>query len=534
MAAGGASQSVDPAVLREQKERLLAFFTAAKDGDERALKVSLESFEAARDGGAKAAVLGMRDAHRRTALHFAANQGHSGCIRIMLEHCKDAANAADEDGATPLIMAVLGRAPGAIDCVETLIEFGADVNARREREMDTALHIASRNGFMPAVERLLAASADPTLHSVVGTALHEAAAEGETAAVNAIIKSVGSHPAWLSVPGPRSATPLLLAATAGHEDASVALIRAGSPVAAHATKGETALHIFADNGHHGAVAAALEHAKDAEAAARKPDDAGLLPVQRALLKGHSSVAELLWGASKDSCDAESLDSLSAATSAAAVPSGAGAAGDSASAAAAAASGAEDAKAAAVSAREQAACATVEEEAKAADAFENDGSATAEADAEAALAKKAEGNAAFGKKQYSKAEGAYSEGVALDPRNAALRMNRSAARLRQGNNLGALADAVMARKLDATLAKAYFREGSARMALRQWEEAANVFFDGLKLSDVPEMRDGFQEAVRRGKADHAKLEKAKLAQEEEIRIEAVRAEKRLRRALERKA
>lgn len=30
MAAGGASQSVDPAVLREQKERLLAFFTAAK------------------------------------------------------------------------------------------------------------------------------------------------------------------------------------------------------------------------------------------------------------------------------------------------------------------------------------------------------------------------------------------------------------------------------------------------------------------------------------------------------------------------
>ncbi|KAA0164927.1 hypothetical protein FNF28_03661 [Cafeteria roenbergensis] len=476
MAAGGASQSVDPAVLREQKERLLAFFTAAKDGDERALKVSLESFEAARDGGAKAAVLGMRDAHRRTALHFAANQGHSGCIRIMLEHCKDAANAADEDGATPLIMAVLGRAPGAIDCVETLIEFGADVNARREREMDTALHIASRNGFMPAVERLLAASADPTLHSVVGTALHEAAAEGETAAVNAIIKSVGSHPAWLSVPGPRSATPLLLAATAGHEDAS-----------------------------------------------------------RALLKGHSSVAELLWGASKDSCDAESLDSLSAATSAAAVPSGAGAAGDSASAAAAAASGAEDAKAAAVSAREQAACATVEEEAKAADAFENDGSATAEADAEAALAKKAEGNAAFGKKQYSKAEGAYSEGVALDPRNAALRMNRSAARLAPpSNNLGALADAVMARKLDATLAKAYFREGSARMALRQWEEAANVFFDGLKLSDVPEMRDGFQEAVRRGKADHAKLEKAKLAQEEEIRIEAVRAEKRLRRALERKA
>lgn len=497
--------------------------------------MSLESFEAAREGGAKAAILGMRDAHRRTALHFAANQGHSGCLRIMLEHCKDAANAADEAGATALIMAVLGRAPGAMDCVDTLIEFGADVNARREREMDTALHIASRNGFMPAVERLLAAGVDPTLHSVVGTALHEAAAEGETAAVQAIIKSVGDHPAWLSVPGPRSATPLLLAATAGHEDASVALIRAGSPIGAHATKGETALHIFAGNGHHGAVAAALEHSKDAEAAARIPDEAGLLPVQRALLKGHSSVAELLWGASKESSGAESLDALSATMGEAAVPSAAGVAGGAAAAAGGAASAGTEASATApVSAHDQAACATVEEEASAADAFEHDGSATAEADAEAALAKKAEGNAAFGTKKYSKAEAAYSAGVALDPRNAPLRMNRSAARLRQGNNLGALADAVMARKLDSTLAKAYFREGSARMALRQWEEAANVFFDGLKLSDIPEMRDGFQEAVRRGKADHAKLEKAKLAQEEEIRVEAVRAEKRLRKALERKA
>ena len=117
----------------------------------------------------------------------------------------------------------------------------------------------------------------------------------------------------------------------------------------------------------------------------------------------------------------------------------------------------------------------EEEAKPAEPL------TAEQEAEAASLK-AEGNKAFGTKDYPTAIDAYTKALALTP-TPELLSNRSVCYLSSGSPDEALDDARRAKALRPSWPKPFFREGKALMVLKRFQEAAEAFWDGFKLDDA---------------------------------------------------
>ena len=77
---------------------------------------------------------GASSSQSQTPLHYAAKEGHLNSIRLLLVYGADP-NARDEDGYTPLHYVCqiyspgVERCDGIRKCVETLIEFGADIRA---------------------------------------------------------------------------------------------------------------------------------------------------------------------------------------------------------------------------------------------------------------------------------------------------------------------------------------------------------------------------------------------------------------------
>lgn len=101
-------------------------------------------------------------------LHQAAGCGMLQCLRLLLNKGADA-NAADEAGWTPLMLAVRG---GKLPAIEALLAAGAETAAQNQRGA-TALHLAAING-KPDVCACLAK------HAPAALAIQNA--EGKTAA----------------------------------------------------------------------------------------------------------------------------------------------------------------------------------------------------------------------------------------------------------------------------------------------------------------------------------------------------------------
>ena len=82
----------------------------------------------------------------RTALHYAAENGHSDIVTILLEHGADS-NLVDSDGRTPISLATKARGPHAF---LSLLRQGGDIGAK-DLKGYTMIHHAAKNGNVAAL-----------------------------------------------------------------------------------------------------------------------------------------------------------------------------------------------------------------------------------------------------------------------------------------------------------------------------------------------------------------------------------------------
>ncbi|XP_018335767.1 ankyrin repeat and SAM domain-containing protein 1A-like isoform X2 [Agrilus planipennis] len=132
-----------------------------------------------------------------TALHCAAQYGHTGVVNLLLERGCDP-GIRNCRGETALDLAAQY---GRLDTVELLVRTHPSLIQPMQRAISgvmfahTPLHLASRNGHKAVVEVLLRAGVDVNVRTPSGTALHEAALCGKVEVVRTLL----DHGADLSI-----------------------------------------------------------------------------------------------------------------------------------------------------------------------------------------------------------------------------------------------------------------------------------------------------------------------------------------------
>ncbi|KAM4736801.1 LOW QUALITY PROTEIN: serine/threonine-protein phosphatase 6 regulatory ankyrin repeat subunit C [Anableps anableps] len=194
-----------------------------------------------------------------TPIHVAAANGHSDCLRMMIEYGEegDLINVTDKFGQTPLMLSVLG---GHTDCVHFLLEKSALPDAKDKRG-HTALHRGAVLGHDDCVASLLDHKASPLCRDAQGrTPLHYAASRGHTEILASLVQAVMATDSQDKLLDNKQYTPIHWAAYKGHEDCLEVLLEfktfiheEGNPF--------TPLHCALMNGHSGAAERLLESAR---------------------------------------------------------------------------------------------------------------------------------------------------------------------------------------------------------------------------------------------------------------------------------
>uniref|UniRef100_A0A8C3G7T6 Ankyrin repeat domain 52a n=1 Tax=Cyclopterus lumpus TaxID=8103 RepID=A0A8C3G7T6_CYCLU len=193
-----------------------------------------------------------------TPIHVAASNGHSDCLRMMIDYGEegDLTNVSDKFGQTPLMLAVLG---GHTDCVHFLLEKGASPDAKDKRS-STSLHRGAVLGHDDCVTALLEHKASALCRDIQGrTPLHYAASRGHTEILANLVQAAVATDQQDKLLDNKKYTPLHWAAYKGHEDCLEVLLEfktfiheEGNPF--------TPLHCALMNGHSGAAERLLEPA----------------------------------------------------------------------------------------------------------------------------------------------------------------------------------------------------------------------------------------------------------------------------------
>jgi len=147
--------------LKGEKRRLTSLHLAAEHGYSEVAAVLL-------DHGAN---LTLTTADRSTALHFAARSRTEPVLRGILEKSRsvdvDLVNKRDADGRTPLLICTSSKGQGAVDCMETLLSMGAEVDAQ-DTSGFTALHLAAIDRKASRVNLLIEHCADLSVKNKAG------------------------------------------------------------------------------------------------------------------------------------------------------------------------------------------------------------------------------------------------------------------------------------------------------------------------------------------------------------------------------
>ena len=237
----------------------------------------------------------------QASLHKAAVAGRTGVVRRLLDHptCPDVNLHTDDPSRdTALILAAWC---GHRDTAALLLERGADPLLFNHGSNNNGMHVAASRGFTDVVLLLLDHGADMMQESGDGwMALAWAAYNGGEKMVQAILV----HRRKVAALWQRSAsvkngnTPVHIAAEQGHPGTVAALLDAGADVNAVAAAGgsETSLHLAAAKGCLEVAELLLERGARADAV----DSEGRLAMKVAKEKGHDGVAELLAMLQKES------------------------------------------------------------------------------------------------------------------------------------------------------------------------------------------------------------------------------------------
>ena len=91
------------------------------------------------------------ESHNISPLHLAAYRGHKGAVAA-LSAMKSDVNIMDQNGRTPLDWAA---SQGHVDCVATLVDFGAQQDLAQPETQHTPLHRAAARGHAMCLQQLL-------------------------------------------------------------------------------------------------------------------------------------------------------------------------------------------------------------------------------------------------------------------------------------------------------------------------------------------------------------------------------------------
>ncbi|XP_052192696.1 uncharacterized protein LOC127801521 isoform X2 [Diospyros lotus] len=437
------------------REKVQQFLNAACAGNLYVLKKVAAQLD---DGkGLSQTVANIKDANKRGALHFAAREGQTEICKYLVEDLKLDVNT--KDGETPLLHAAR---QGHSATVKYLIECGANPAIASELGA-TALHHVAGTGDIELLRFLLSKDVDVNSQSDAGTPLVWAAGHGQQDAVKVLLE----HNADPNAETDDNITPLLSSVAAGSLACLELLIQAGANVNITAG-GATPLHIAADHGSPELINSLLK----AKADPNVTDEDGLKPVQVAAARGNRKAVEMLLPLTSKIQDVADwsvdgvLEHMQSETR-----------------------------------KEQEEAKQVKAQKDAVTPKQDMPEVTPAAKEKAAEAK-LRGDEAFKRKDYLVAVDAYTQAIDFDPTDATLFSNRSLCWIRLGQAEQALGDGRACRTLRPDWPKACYREGSAFRLLQKFDEAANSFYEGVKLDpENKELVNAFREAVEAGRKFH---------------------------------
>ncbi|XP_011155470.2 ankycorbin isoform X2 [Solenopsis invicta] len=197
---------------------------------------------------ANGADVNAKDLEGHSVLHWATVCGEAECVRLILA-AGARPSTPDLRGGSPLHYAAqcCGAAATAelavpkkvgLKVLQTLLEFGANVNAKDEDGRQPILWAASAGSVeaVLALARAGGSAAAGTSDKDGLTALHCAASRGHARCVEVLVNLCGSHPDYVDDNG---CSALHYAATLGHADATALILKLGADPNRQDRKGRT-------------------------------------------------------------------------------------------------------------------------------------------------------------------------------------------------------------------------------------------------------------------------------------------------------